>query len=367
MNNWLKDLPPVDYIYLLGGALLLVLIIIILVYVMKISREIAGKTLRMSEEVLFDNEQLTTNLKIINHSYHENDFNEIGMIYKKRKVIIQEENVKVIPRSKEELLVTHDKIRELLQIDGFKIKRLRFYFENSLGKIIKISGRITRKEIKKALKQEKLEFKEASKEERYEQGQFTGGDRFVIFFENLFAPIKKASHNSKVKRNKKIADKRVEKEVEREREQLIEAQKLIYEQQVRETRKEELRKEYKIDELKENLDKLEEESKLKEETLTAEEIVGLEPKKKGKKNRKKQKEEIIEEPIDDNEINEDNIVDLLDDNIEDNEIIVDENKKDEEFASVVNDEQEKNDDEMPEVDEDDLEKVDEESAEDIEA
>lgn len=46
MSDWLKNLPPENYIYLLGGALLLVLVIVILTYVMRISREIAGKTLR---------------------------------------------------------------------------------------------------------------------------------------------------------------------------------------------------------------------------------------------------------------------------------------------------------------------------------
>lgn len=291
MSDWLKNLPPENYIYLLGGALLLVLVIVILTYVMRISREIAGKTLRMSEEILLSNDQLSTNLKIINHSYHDNEFTEVGMIYEKRKVIINEEVVKVSAREKEEFLISHEHIRELLQLEGFKIKGLKFYFENSIGKIVRISGKLTRKEIKKELKLEKQELKEQLKEERYESGQYSSGDRFVIFFQNLFGPIKRANHNRKIKRNKKIADRRAEKEIEQEREKLIEAQKLIYEQRVRENRKDELRKEYQIDELKANLEKLEQEEKAKEDFVTVEEIIEMEPTKKSRKERKKQSKE----------------------------------------------------------------------------
>lgn len=289
--DWLKNLPPQDFIYLIGGLFLGVLVILILIKVLKISREIAGRSLKMTEEIISTDQGIVTNIKVINRSYIDNEITEVGMIYKKKKVIIIEEVIKVAARDKYEIVASHDEIRSLLKISDFHIGRLKFYFENSVGNIVKSRAKLTKREITKALKKEKKQFAQDKKEQRYQDGTYTAGDRFVLFFQNLFSPIKKARHKSVIKRNKKIADKRAEKEVELEREKLIEAQKLIYEQQLRETRKEELRKEYQIDELKSTLEELEKNETINPDLITVEEIVGLEKNKKNKKDRKKEKNE----------------------------------------------------------------------------
>lgn len=286
--DWIKELKPQEMILLVGGLLLLVLIIIILIKVIRIAREIASRSLKMTEEILNTDDSIVTNLKVVNRSYIDNEITEIGMIYQKKKVIILEEDLRVNARNRLEHIVTHDEVRDLLGIKEFKIKRVKFYYENSVGDITKTSARLTRKEIKKALKQEKKDYIQALKEKRYEEGNYTTGDRISIFFGNIFGPIKRARRNSIIKKNKKIADKRVEKEIEAERERLIEAQKLIYEQRLREARKHELREEYKIDELKANLEKDEQEEELTEAVKETKED------KKSKKKNKKQDSDIEE-------------------------------------------------------------------------
>ena len=337
MSNWLKNLPPEDYIFLLGGALLLVLIIIILVKVLRISKEIAGRSLKMTEEILNENDQILTNIKIVNRSYIDNEVSEVGMIYQKKKVIISDEVVKVSARDKHEILISHEHIRELLGVNNFKIKFLKFYYENSIGSIIKASGKLTRKEIKRQLKLEKKQYKKEQKTERYETGTYNARDRFAIFIGNICSPIKKAKHKSDIKRNKKIADKRAQKEIEAEREKLIEAQKLIYEQQVREQKKAELREEYQIDELRANLDKMEQEENNKSDLMPVEEIIGMDTTKKSKRNRKKEKElkeEIEKEDtilIEDEDVLDENNEEIFDDSESDSEKVIEDLDEDEDL------------------------------------
>lgn len=311
--DWIKNLPPEDFIYMIGGLLTLVLVIIILFKVCRTSREIAGRTLTMTEEIMSLNEQFVTNLKVVNRSYIDNEITEVGMIYRKDKVVLIEEQTRINARNKFEHVVSHQEIRELLKIDNYKIKKLKFYYENSIGTLIKSTGRVTRKKMQKELTKEKkelrrqeklarIEQKRKAKEDkrnakieqkakRYAEGNYTAGDRFVIFFENLFRPIKRARHNSVIKRNKKIADRRAEKEIEAEREKLIEAQKLIYEQQLRELKKEELREEYKINELKATLEEAEKENELGIKITPSEEVLENKKDKKPKKQEKKLDEE----------------------------------------------------------------------------
>jgi hypothetical protein len=323
MNDWIKNLPPEDFIYMIGGFLLLVLVLIIVIKVFKLSQEISGRTLKLTEELMSINDNDVTNLKIVNRSYIDNEITEIGMIYKKRKVIILEDQTRVYARNKFEHVITHSDIRGLLHIEDFKIKRLKFYYENSIGMLIKSTGRVTRNKIKRTLIAEKKELrrqeklakaeekrqakeakkarKAADKAQRYEEGNYTTCDRIKIFFYNLSRPIKKARHNAVIKRNKKIADKRAEKEVEEERERLIEQQRLIYEQQLRETRKEELRNEYKIDELKATLEEAE---KNPEPFILEETDEPVKETKKEKRAKKQPKQKEIEELLEEEKIPE---------------------------------------------------------------
>ncbi|MGI6782203.1 MAG: hypothetical protein ACOX56_05215 [Acholeplasmataceae bacterium] len=296
--EWIKDLEQIEIIYLVVGFLLVVLVLIILVVVLRISREIASRSLKMSEEILNTDTGIVTNIKIVNRSYIDNEITEIGMIYQKKKVVILEEKTRVSARNRFEYVITHAQVRELLGVDEFKIKRIKFYYENSVGNIKKSSARLTRREIKKALKQEKKDYIQALKEKRYKDGTFTTGDRISIFFQNICAPFKKARHNSVIKRNKKIADRKAQKEVEAERQKLIEEQKLILEQIQRETMKKESREELKVEELKNEelkaeLEKAKKEAKEKEEELAKEEKATSE--KEAKENKKDKKENKQEE------------------------------------------------------------------------
>lgn len=318
MIEWIKNLQPEDFIYLVGGLLLLVLIIIILIKVLKLSKEVAGRTLRMTEEIMTVDDVVVTNLKVVNRSYIDNEISEIGMIYRKNKVVIYEEKTRIYARNKFEHVISHQQIRDLLGIEEYKIKGIKFYYENSIGVLVRSTGRVTRNKIKRQLKAEKRAFiaaekkakadakqlaketkireKAEAKAKRYAEGNFTAGDRIKIFFKNVWAPIKKARHNSVLKRNKKIADRRVEKEVEAERERLIEQQKLIYEQQNREARKQELEKKYQIAELKATLEEAE---KNQESKVSEEPEVEVKEKKKEKRAKKQVEKKEIEDLLED--------------------------------------------------------------------
>ncbi len=300
MSDWLKNIPPEYYIIIIGGALLLVLVIIILAKIFKIEVEVAGRALKMTEEIVNIDNDICSIIKVVNKSYIDNEIREIGILYQKQKYIIKEEDVRINARDKHEVLITHDDIIKLLAIDDYKIKKLKFYYENNIGTIIKAKGRTTKREIKKKLNEAKIAFieqqrkekaanKEADRKERFETGNLTASDRFKTFFANLFRPLKRAINKRRVNKNRKVADKKAEQEVEEEREYLILQQKLIYEQQLRDNRKDELRKEYKIDELKANLEEMQKDESEQSEFVPVEEIIGTEPTKKEKKEKKKMK------------------------------------------------------------------------------
>lgn len=71
---------------MIGGFLLLVLVLIIVIKVFKLSQEISGRTLKLTEELMSINDNDVTNLKIVNRSYIDNEITEIGMIYKKERL-----------------------------------------------------------------------------------------------------------------------------------------------------------------------------------------------------------------------------------------------------------------------------------------
>lgn len=151
--SWFSELAPEFHIIFIAGIIMFALVIFILVKTIKMSKEIANKTLKLQEEILDQEGKPITVIKIINTGYIDNEINEIGLIYKDRKFPLVKEQINLKARSKHELTINHDELLSLIRLDDDKLKKLKVYYENNLGLLISIKAKKTRKEINQAFKE----------------------------------------------------------------------------------------------------------------------------------------------------------------------------------------------------------------------
>lgn len=250
MSEFLKELGPEFYIIFLALAVILIVIFIIIAKVFQISRAIGNRTLKVKENLILDNSEVLVEFSIINQSYIDNEISELGLYYEKRKIQIEVDSINIVARDSYKKIISIDQMRMLLNLFDYKLKKVRIYFEDSVGNIKLSKARLSRKHLKNILKAEKKVEVIEERKERIENGNLTANDRARIFFGQLASPFVMLNHVITRALNKKLSDYQMKKLVKQEKRKLTEEIRRQQEAEKRRVKKEELEAQLQLQKLR---------------------------------------------------------------------------------------------------------------------
>lgn len=240
MDNFLKWIEEnIDIVIISLGILLITMFVVLVINLQKTSivvKILTKKALKIKEQVTtIDNDTYDIAL-ISNISYSAVKCIEAGIVYKKTHLPIVTEAIEVPARETLEIKdckILVSIVRSTLIGEGKKIGKFYLYAKDYAGRISKVQSKVTRKLIKKQLKNEKTIMILNAKQQRKETGNYNTGERFVMVLGVIVSPIVNLFTLINSKLNVALKRRQTKKEV-----------KNIKKQKEKEIKKEELKAEH---------------------------------------------------------------------------------------------------------------------------
>lgn len=250
MSEFLKELGPEFYIIFLALAIILIIVFIIIVKVFQINRTVGNRALKVKENLILDNDTVLVEFSIINQSYIDNEISELGLYYEKRKIQIEVDSISIVARDSYKKIISIEQMQMLLNPKEFKLKKVKVYYEDSVGNIRFSKARLSSKHLKNILKAEKKVEIIESRKERLETGNLTAGDRTRIFFGKIATPFVTLGHVITNSLNKNLSNSQMKKMVKEEKRKLTEEIRRQQEAEKRRVKKEELEAQLELQKLR---------------------------------------------------------------------------------------------------------------------
>jgi hypothetical protein len=329
MLEWLKNL---ELEFVIIFALLAIVVISLIVLLIKAQRTlnlIGRRALILTEDLVTRDGKDVVDILVANSSYVNVEAAAIGLIYQKTLLPLKEENTIVLARDSFKLSLPLSELRSYVLGDGKKVKKIRIYVEDSLGRRsfrLAINSMI---KLRKILKAEKKALKKEEKIQRFETGHYRFFERLGLIIALIFSPITKLFRSIKTGINRKLKRRELRLELKRKEQEHQTMLREIAEEERREEERSNQEKRLMEEKKKANIDarlaalkRKEEERKAQEELRKSEEelktteeeikVAEAEAELHDEKNQvldTEEKQEIIEEPTEKTEMSAEEIVD----------------------------------------------------------
>jgi hypothetical protein len=204
MIEWLKNLEP-EFLMIFG--LLAVLVFVTLVLLVKAQRTlnlIGRRALILTEDLLKRDGVDVVDIMVANTSYVNVEAAAIGLIYQKKLLPLKEENTIILARDSHKLTLPIQELRDYVLGTDKKIRTIKMYVEDSLGRRSFRRARNSKRYLKKVLKQEKKAARIEAKRVRFETGSYTFFERIGLVFAVLWSPFGKTFKAIRLGLNRKL-------------------------------------------------------------------------------------------------------------------------------------------------------------------
>lgn len=207
MLEWMKELEP-EFLIIFAG--LIVAILVNFAIWNKTSRTlnlIGKRALTLKEDLVIRDDKKVIDILISNTTFISVKVAAIGYIYQKNLLPISEEVTEISPRDSEKTSVEIDALRAYLIDEKMKVKRLKLYVEDTLGRRSIQRAKDTYRALKNMIKAEKKAIKKAAKIKRAETGKYNFGERVGLIFKFIFSPFSKLNYVIKTGLNKRLKER----------------------------------------------------------------------------------------------------------------------------------------------------------------
>jgi hypothetical protein len=204
MIEWLKNLE-LEFVIIFG--LLAILVIVVLVILIKAQRTlnlIGRRALILTEDLLNRDGKDVLDIMVANTSYVNVEAAAIGLIYQKTLLPLREENTIVLARDSFKLTLPIEELRAYVLGDQDKVKTIKIYVEDSLGRRSYKKAINSMIMLKKLIRAEKKAQKIEEKNERYETGHYHFIERVGLVFKVIFSPFSKLFKSIRTGLNRKL-------------------------------------------------------------------------------------------------------------------------------------------------------------------
>jgi hypothetical protein len=204
MIEWLKNLE-LEFVIIFG--LLAILVIVVLVILIKAQRTlnlIGRRALILTEDLLNRDGKDVLDIMVANTSYVNVEAAAIGLIYQKTLLPLREENTIVLARDSFKLTLPIEELRAYVLGDKTKVKTIKIYVEDSLGRRSYKKAINSMIMLKKLIRAEKKAQKIEEKKERYETGHYYFIERVGLVFKVIFSPFSKLFKSIRTGLNRKL-------------------------------------------------------------------------------------------------------------------------------------------------------------------
>ncbi|MFA5470917.1 MAG: hypothetical protein WC219_02615 [Acholeplasmataceae bacterium] len=207
MWTWIKELEPEFLIIFIGLILAVIINIAIWIKTSRTLNLIDKRALTLKEDLVIRDDKKVIDILISNTTFISVKVAAIGYIYQKNLLPISEEVTEISPRDSEKTSVEIDALRAYLIDEKMKVKRLKLYVEDTLGRRSIQRAKDTYRALKKMIKEEKKAIKKAAKIKRSETGKYNFIERVGLIFKFIFSPISKLNYIIKTGLNKRLKER----------------------------------------------------------------------------------------------------------------------------------------------------------------
>lgn len=235
MIEWLKELE-LEFIIIFG--LLAILVLISVVIVIKAQRTlnlIGRRALILTEDLVKRDGIDVVDIMVANTSYVNVEAAAIGLIYMKKLLPLKEENTIVLARDSHRLTKPLEEVRRYTLGDSIKVKKIKVYVEDSLGRRSFVKAKNSMRMLKKIIKAEQKAKRIEEKRVRFETGHYRFFERIGLIFQVIFSPFTKLFRSIRVGLNRKLK--------QREERLILKKKEMDHQSMLREVAEEEKREE----------------------------------------------------------------------------------------------------------------------------
>lgn len=204
MIEWLKNLEP-EFLMIFG--LLAVVIFVTLVLLVKAQRTlnlIGRRALILTEDLLKREGVDVVDIMVANTSYVNVEAAAIGLIYQKKLLPLKEENTIILARDSHKLTLPIQELRDYVLGADKKIKGIKIYVEDSLGRRSFKRAKNSKRYLKRVLKLERKAARIEAKRVRFETGNYKFFERIGLVFSVLWSPFRRAFKAIRLGLNRKL-------------------------------------------------------------------------------------------------------------------------------------------------------------------
>lgn len=209
MIDWIKNLEPEFLIIFIGLLLAFIINIFILIKSSKTLDLIGKRAFKLNEDLVIRNDKKIVDILISNTSFISVKVAAVGYIFKKNLLPISEEITEIAPRDSIKISIEIDALKAFIFNHETKLKRLKIYVEDTLGRRTLKRAKDSYRTLKKMIKDEKKAGKLKAKKERFDTGKYNLIERIGLVLKFIFAPFSKLNYMIKKGLNKRLKEREV--------------------------------------------------------------------------------------------------------------------------------------------------------------
>lgn len=207
MLEWLKDLEP-EFMIIFAG--LLIALIVSFINLSKNSKtlDLIGKrAFKLNEDLVIREDKKIVDILVSNTSFISVKLAAVGYIFKKNLLPISEEVTEIAPRDSIKISIEIDALKAYIFTHETKLKRLKIYVEDTLGRRSLKRAKDSYRTLKKMIKDEKKAYKKEAKKVRFDTGKYNLLERLGLVFKFIFSPFTKLNYIIKKGLNKRLKNR----------------------------------------------------------------------------------------------------------------------------------------------------------------
>lgn len=219
MMDWIKNLEP-EFLIIFGGLIIaFILNIFILIKSSKTLDLIGKRAFKLNEDLVIRSDKKIVDILISNTSFISVKVAAVGYIFKKNLLPISEEITEISPRDSIKISIEIDELKAFIFSQETKLKRLKIYVEDTLGRRTLKRAKDSYRTLKKMIKEEKKAQRIKAKSVRFDTGKYNFNERFGLVLKFIFSPFSKLNYIIKKGLNKRLKEREVRlKLIKKERE-----------------------------------------------------------------------------------------------------------------------------------------------------
>ncbi len=207
MLDWIKNLEPEFLIIFAGLILALILSVVNLSKNSKTLDLIGKRAFKLNEDLVIREDKKFVDILVSNTSFISVKLAAVGYVFKKNLLPISEEVTEIAPRDSIKISIEIDELKAFIFAHENKLKRLKIYVEDTLGRRSLKKAKDSYRTLKKMVREEKKAYKKQAKKERFDSGKYNLLERTGLVFKFIFSPISKLNYIIKKGLNKRLKNR----------------------------------------------------------------------------------------------------------------------------------------------------------------